>query len=163
MPWKTLVIAVVEAARVALGEVHLDAVVGALGDVVVVDVDGGADLRVVGVDAVGEVVDAVVADDVAAAGQVHAARVLDALGARPLARAFDEVVGDEEVAHLARLVPVEADAVHARRDVAAADDHVVRVVGGDAHGDAADGEPLEPHVVDEPRLDAEAAAGPARR
>ena len=86
-----------EAARVPFGVIHLDAVVGQLAQVVVVDVDRGATGRAEGVDGIGEAPDAVVADDVSLAGDLDAASILDALGSRPGRGALDHVVGDEVI------------------------------------------------------------------
>ena len=86
-----------EAARVALGVVHLDAVVGQLAQVVVVEIDGRAAARGKRIDGIGEASNAVVANNVPLARDLDAAGILDPLGPGPGRGAFDQIVRDEVI------------------------------------------------------------------
>ena len=138
---------VVEAADVALGIVQLDAVVGALGDLVVVDVDRAAARRGEGVDGIGETADPVVGDHVTLAADLYAARILDAFRARPDRRPLDQVVGDEPAAQGVVVVAGGGDAVFGVMDVAVADHDAGRFVCDEGPLRAADRQALEPDVV----------------
>ena len=152
--------AVVEAAGVVLAVVHLDAVVGAFGDVVAVEVDGRAGVDGERVDGVGEAANAVVADDVPRAGHLYAAAAFDALRPRPGRAAGDHVVGDVDVL-LALAVPRGDEAVVDVDDAAAADGEPRPLVDGDGVLGVAHGEVLEHRVVQAGLVDRHVATAAA--
>src|SRR5207248_11458346 len=91
--------------------------------------------------------DAVIADDVPRAGQLNPARVFDPLRPRPDRRAFDDVVADEVIVDRVLGVLAGGDAEIDIVDVTTSDDDSLGFVADDGVPGVADGQVLEPDIV----------------
>ena len=138
---------VVKTAHVALRVVQLDAVVGELTEVIVMNVDRSATARRERIDRVGEAANPVEANHMPLARDLDAPGILDSLGPGPGRGPLDPVVGDEVIKGRALGVASGGQSVFNAPNMTPPDDDPRRVMKHDAVTCVPNREILEPDVM----------------